>query len=150
VTLHVEDELAAVERRAGELQVEGRVLGHIEKAAGETVPRIRGIHSQQCGRRSARRYQEAATVEAEALGVRVGGLETAAAGLVMHRIECDGRIFAVRRRVELDGKAHARGIVQTRHHALLGSSMVDCAATPLETSSDGVLGIRKRGSAHGR
>jgi hypothetical protein len=122
VTLHVEDEFAAVERRARELHVQSGFLGNIEEAAGMTMARVSRIHTEQRGRGPARGDQETAPVNAEAFRVFRRCLQRALARLVMHRRERHGRILAVRGSVELDWKSLAVGIVLELHASLREAS----------------------------
>jgi hypothetical protein len=89
VTLHVEDELLAVDRRARGVQVERGFVRDIEETTARTAAGVGGVHRQQRRRRAAGRHQETAAIDAQVLRVFSGRLERQPVGRPMHRRQRD-------------------------------------------------------------
>ncbi len=118
MTLHVEDELAALDGGARELEIEAGILGYVEPAAAHTGAGIGGIHAEQGGGDPAGGDHEPAAFQPQAPGIDVRGLVRALVGLVVHRGEGYRRKLTVARAVELDRQAPAVRVVSLAHGCL--------------------------------
>ncbi len=116
--LYVEDELAALDGGARELEIEARVLGNVEPAPAHAGAGIGGIHPEQGGGDPAGGDHEPAAFQPQAPGIDVRRLVRALVGLVVHRGEGYRRKLTVARAVELDRQAPAIRVVSLAHGCL--------------------------------
>src|SRR5206468_5928656 len=113
--LHIEDKLIAIERRARKVQIERRLVRHVEITAAPTGGGIRRVHPEQRRRSAACGNEKRASRERKTPRMLVGLLERNSARVVMQRRERNRRELAVGRRVELDRQPRAVGIVAITH-----------------------------------
>ena len=115
VTLHVENEFVAVERRARCINIQRRFARKLIEAASAVGRGVGGVHAEQRRRGAAGGHQKRAAREPQALGVGSRRVEREAPRTVMHRLERNRLELAVGSGVQLDRQSASRGIVAIAH-----------------------------------
>ncbi len=115
MSLHIEDELGAIDRRSRQLQIALRLGRKVVEAATLSGACVGRIHRQQGRCRAASGYEEVTPTDTETTCNFGGGVARAAAGLVVHGLQRNRRVFAVGRGVEFDRQTLALRIMVIAH-----------------------------------